>query len=174
MHGANQQTKLIPCTGCGALVPDVDGPTHRYIGASPGCWAIFGEVLAKEYSDYARYTSAHQLTVDAYAAQHPGIPSRQSTQSVAIHLISLHVLLERGLDTAQATNTMRRALKRWEEFVWLEPPESPGWLTILDVIGAQDLAEHQSAVRRWAESVWEAWALHHATVRRWAAFDSQE
>ena len=64
----------IACTGCGALVPDTPGPTHRYIGASPQCWALFGEVLAREYSDF-RYASVHQLTVDSYAAQHPGTPS---------------------------------------------------------------------------------------------------
>ena len=74
-----------PCAGCGALVPVTDGPTHPYIGASPGCWAIYGEVLAREYGEYA-YPPVHRLTVDAYAAQHPGVPSRRSIQSVAIHL----------------------------------------------------------------------------------------
>ena len=24
-----------PCVGCGAPVPDIPGPTHRYLGASP-------------------------------------------------------------------------------------------------------------------------------------------
>jgi hypothetical protein len=32
---------LSPCPGCGALFPDFEGPTHRYIGASAGCWALF-------------------------------------------------------------------------------------------------------------------------------------
>lgn len=172
MDGVIRDTKLIPCSGCGALVPDAGGPTHKYIGASPGCWAIFGEVLAKEYTDFARYAPIHRLTVDVYAAQHPGAPSRQSIQSVAVHLVGLCAVLECGLDFAQATDAIRRALKRREEFVWFDPPAPSDWLTILDVAGAQDLAGHESVVRRWAESVWEAWSPHHATVRRWAEFDS--
>jgi hypothetical protein len=41
-----------PCVGCGAVVPDADGPAHRYFGASPGCWRLYGEVLGREYADY--------------------------------------------------------------------------------------------------------------------------
>jgi Family of unknown function (DUF5946) len=46
---------LVPCLGCGALVPDSDGPgpTHAYMLASPGCWALYGEVSSREYSDLA-------------------------------------------------------------------------------------------------------------------------
>ena len=86
---------LIPCIGCGAPVPDTDGATHRCFGASPGCRAAFGEVLAKEYGEYA-YPGVHGLTVDAYAVQHQGRSSRQTIQSLAIHLVGLYVLLERG------------------------------------------------------------------------------
>src|SRR5438105_15652536 len=57
--------KLVPCVGCGALVPDIGGPTHRYIGASPGCWQAYGELLPTG--------TAHLLVVDVYAAQHPGV-----------------------------------------------------------------------------------------------------
>lgn len=39
------------CFSCGGLYPNVDGPVHKYMDSSPGCWAIYGEVLAKEYSD---------------------------------------------------------------------------------------------------------------------------
>lgn len=87
------EANLRPCVGCGALVPEIEGPTHRYLGAPPGCWAVYGEVLEKEYGDCSRYALNHRLTVDA--AQHPGVPSPQSIQSVAVHLIRLY--LERGL-----------------------------------------------------------------------------
>lgn len=36
------------CVGCGGLFPEMDGPTHRYMESSPGCWAAYGEVLARE------------------------------------------------------------------------------------------------------------------------------
>ena len=32
---------MTSCPGCGALFPPQDGPTHRYIGASAACWALF-------------------------------------------------------------------------------------------------------------------------------------
>jgi hypothetical protein len=155
------------CSGCHALVPDVDGATHPYIGASPGCWAIFGEVLAKEYGEY-HYPAVHRLTVDTYAAQHPGTPARRSIQSVAIHLISLHLLLERDFTSPQATEAIREALQRQARFVWLEPPPTMGSITVLDVRGASDVAEHQRLVWQWARSVWAAWSPHHGTIRKWA------
>ena len=85
----------VPCYGCGALVPDVTWPSHRYVGASPGCWAIYAEVaggglLPPLPSPYGA------LVVDAYMAQHPGVPGPQSTQSVWVHLIALQLVLEGG------------------------------------------------------------------------------
>ena len=162
------EANLRPCVGCGALVPEIEGPTHRYLGASPGCWAVYGEVLEKEYGDYLRYAPVHRLTVDAYAAQHPGVPSPQSIQSVAVHLIRLHLVLERGLRPERANAAMQWTVSRSKGFVWLDPPESLGEITVLDVRDAKDPDEHIERVREWARSVWEAWAPHHETVRRWA------
>lgn len=63
--------KFTHCHSSGALVPDTEGPVHKYLATPPGCWGIYGEVLAREYSDY-RYMSVHQITVDAYAVQQSG------------------------------------------------------------------------------------------------------
>jgi Family of unknown function (DUF5946) len=156
------------CPGCDALVPEVDGPAHPYLGTSPGCWALYGEVLAKEYGDYTGYASIHRLTVDSYAAQHPGVPSSRSIQSVAVHLIRLHLLLERDLPPERANAAILWAVSGSQEFVWLTPPASPGGVTVLDVRRAGNPDEHVERVREWAKSVWEAWSAHHDTVRRWA------
>ena len=158
--------KLRPCVGCGARVPDVEGPTHRYLGASPGCWAIFGEISEREYGDY-RYARVHQLTVDAYCVQHPGVPSAQTIQSVAVHLIGLHLQLERRLRPERVMAARQKAATRKGDFVWLEPPASLGEITVLYVRDAKDPAEHEERVREWARSAWEAWSPHHETVRRW-------
>ena len=83
------------------MVPNQSGPTHRYMESLPGCWAIYGEVLAREYSDLA-YAAVHRLTVDAYAVQHPGQPSPQSIQSVGVHLLRLCLILEHGFSAAAA------------------------------------------------------------------------
>ncbi len=164
----NSDANGIPCLGCGAIVAKSDGPTHAYIGASPGCWAVYGQVLAREYGEFA-YPACHRLTVDAYAAQHPGRPSRRSIRSVAMHLVSLFLVLEEGLASDQATARIRHMLRRPVPFVWLAPPSFNGSLTIVDVAAAGELAEHEHLVGRWAASVWDAWHPHHETVRHWAA-----
>ena len=63
---------MTDCPGCGLELPQRDGPVHPYIGASAACWSLYGEVLTREYGD-ASYRSAHRLTLDAYAVQHPGV-----------------------------------------------------------------------------------------------------
>jgi uncharacterized protein DUF5946 len=103
--------KVRPCVGCGARVPDIEGQTHRYLGASPGCWAIFGEITEKEYSDY-HYGRVNQLTVDAYCVQRSGVPSPQTVQSVAVHLIGLHLQLERGLRPERVIAARQKAASR--------------------------------------------------------------
>ena len=130
---------------------------------------MYGEVLAREYEDYELYAPVHRLTVDAYAAQHPGEPSRLAVQSVAVHLIRLHFQLERDLPHTQASALMLRVSAHAEDsFTWLEPPEPLGAVTVLDVLTAESPADHAERVREWAQSVWEAWRPHHDTVRRWA------
>lgn len=161
--------RLERCPDCGALTPEVAVPVHPYLGASPGCWAIYGEVLNQEYADYVRYLPVHRLCVDAYAAQHPGEPSQQAIASVGVHLIRLHLMLERGLQPENANSAMKWASRRKRTFVWLTPPPSLGERNVLYVRDAQDSAEHMQRVREWARSVWEAWSPHHETVRRWAA-----
>ncbi len=158
----------VRCHGCGAMVPAGDGATHAYIGAAAGCWALYGEVLAREYEDF-RFARHHQLTVDSYATQHPGRPERRAIQSVAVHLIGLHLNLERGLPGYEIPRLLQRAADRSDAYHWLEPPESSGSVTVVDVHAAGDDADaHLAAVRRWAESTWAAWAPHHAQVRAWA------
>ncbi|XOV80998.1 MAG: DUF5946 family protein [Aestuariibacter sp.] len=154
------------CFSCGGAFPNIDGPVHRYMHASPGCWAVYGEVLAREYSDRA-YFDIHRLTVDAYAVQHPGSTDRQSIQSVGVHLIRLCLFLEHGLTANNANDAMLRAGKKKHTFTFLEPPESFGAITAADVHGAKSVEEHKAIVRDWAHSVWEAWSVHHNTIRKW-------
>ena len=132
--------------------------------SSPACWAAYSEVLAREYSDQA-YFQTHRLSVDAYAVQHPGHPNPRTIQSVAVHLVRLYLLLERRLPMERANDAMLRASE--QEFVWLTPPKSLGVVTVADVWKAEALEAHIAAVRRWADSAWQAWSPHHATVQNW-------
>jgi hypothetical protein len=155
------------CPGCGLVVDEFDGPTHPYIGASAACWAVYGEVLALEYGEFA-YPEIHRLTVDAYATQHPGVESRRSTQSVAIHLIAMHLWIEREMGAQEILHAIRASLARNPGFEWLTPPSFEGSLTIADVRGTGTLGEHIARVEAWGRSVWDAWKEHHAVVRQWA------
>lgn len=155
------------CIWCKGRFPATQGTVHRYLESSPGCWAAFGRVLAREYSDQ-QYFGTHRLTVDSYAAQHPGQPSRQSIQSVGVHLVRLCLLIEHGLAPEEANSAMLAAAKRKSEYVWLDPPASLGALTVADVDRCTSVQQHQALVRDWASQMWQVWAPHHATIRRWA------
>jgi Family of unknown function (DUF5946) len=147
-------------------VPHTDGPTHVYMEASPGCWAMYGEVLAREYSNPA-YMAVHRLTVDSYAVQHPGSPSPQTIQSVGIHLLRLFLILERGYSDAAAAKAMPVLSRHKRSFHWLTPPQSLGSKTALDVWRCETAAQHAEAVREWARSAWLAWSPHHEQIRQW-------
>jgi len=157
---------MIECVGCGGLFPDVDGPIHRYMESCAGCWAAFGKILAREYSDPI-YFSVHRLSIDAYAVQHPGKPSRQSIHSVGLHLIRLYLFLEQGLPAEHANYAMLKAAKIKHTFIWLDPPVSLGSLTVADVVKARTTQAHKRVVRAWAQSAWNAWSPHHDIIRTW-------
>lgn len=159
-------TEAAPCPGCGLVRGPDDGPTHASMASSPGCWALFTEVMAREYSDPGRWP-IHALTVDAYGAQHPGAPSSKAARSVGAHLIGLGLVLERGLSPERGARIRTTVLDRLGEgLTWLQPPVAVGGLTIAHVWEAGDVDDHRRRVREWAEDVWRAWGPHHDTVRR--------
>jgi hypothetical protein len=153
------------CPGCGVRLPAIEGPVHRYMHSSPACWHAFGIVLAREYEDRA-YFAVHNLTVDAYAVQHPGDASPQALQSVGLHLMRLHLQLELGVAPAQVLALTREAVKDKGRFARLSRPGFMGDVTVVDVVAARNAAEHGQAVHAWAHAAWQAWAHHHDAVRR--------
>ncbi len=162
------QAVLAPCPGCGALVPESGGPTHAYLGTVPGCWALYGEVLAREYSD-AAYMRVHNLTVDAYSVQHPGRPERRTNRSVHAHLLSLYLRLERKERRETITAAMAKTADLPADALgWLLPPSSLGEITVLDVHAAADAVAHGERVNAWAAAAWRAWEPHHDKIERLA------
>ena len=157
---------LSPCPGCGGLFPDRDGPVHRYMTSSPGCWAAYGEVLAREYSTPA-LMPVHRLSVDAYAVQHPGDGWRPAVQSVGLHLARLLLQLDHGLAGPAANAVMLELGKRKAELPRLQTHRAPA-LTVADVVCARSVPAHLSAVQGWAEAAAEQWAEHRDSIRRWA------
>jgi hypothetical protein len=157
---------VAPCPGCGVVLPEYDGPTHPYIGANAACWALYGELLAYEYGELG-YPECHRLTVDAYAVQHPGHRGHQAIQSLGTHLSGLYLVLERGMDGPQATAFKNRVAAAEPGFKWLNPPGPGSALTVWDVLDMRREMKHCDAIEAWARSVWQAWELHHSTVRNW-------
>lgn len=155
------------CPGCGLSLPLVDGPSHPYIGASPACWAVYGRALERAYSEPA-CREVLQLVVDAYACQHPGEPGRRSAQSVAIHLMTLCLVLERGADPRDGPRLHRRMVAR-PALSWLEPPGDRGGVTVRIVVDAATVPEYVDGAWTWARETWRAWSGHHAAVRSWLA-----
>ena len=150
------------CAGCGLVLDRYDGPLHPYLGASAGCWALFGEVLAREFNNPV-YMPVHGTTVDTYAVQHPGVPERRSIQSVNLHLVRLCLVLEHRVSPEAATRLMTRVDRR-AELPWLEPPKPNGSITVKEIVQAE--ARHSDAVMDWARDVWDSWETHHDHVRR--------
>lgn len=155
------------CPGCGErYLPQELDETHPYIGASPACWAAFGELLAREFGDIA-YGRVHRHTVDVYAVQHPGTDERRQRQSVAVHLVALCHWLELEVPVERLNAITQRLASADRPWPWLEPPVGYP-MTVADVLEARSGVEHGALVRRWGVATWNAWSEHHELVRGWA------
>lgn len=146
------------CDECGALIAP----------ALKSCKSVFEDVCALEYSNPA-FGAVHLLTVDAYTLHHS---AERGPRSNAFHLMRLCLLLEHGHSPAIGKRPPRKRSQAFEEqyrgFPYLAPPQHQGALTIMDVRGALGPDDHARRVRRYAQSVWDAWAIHHAWARQWA------
>jgi hypothetical protein len=156
------------CPGCKASLEPVDGPTHRYIGASPACWHIYTILGAGGYAIVGgdRYGS---LLVDAYAAQHPGVDSPQARQSVAAHLVTLWAILRAGADIEKAIDIRVRAVsvgKRTGGFEWLEPAPESYPLTVAGLISAEPI--DAASIDLYVGGVLGSWMTNHEhAIKRW-------
>ena len=158
--------------GCGAEVPRIDGPTHRYMLSAPGCWALFGELLAGMYGAGSAQ-NLRRRCADAFAVQHPGTPGPQAIQSVAGHLMSLHAQFELGQSPERAHAILEAVVRNEHILRWLTPPASMGRVVVRDVVARTgDLDE---AVHEWARGAWLAWEPSHGQIRDWyeVLLDSQ-
>ena len=73
--------------------------------STESCWSAYGRLLEREYADQEDWNN-HRLTVDAYAVQHPGKECPQSIQSIAVHLISLYLVLEKDVSQNKVTKIL--------------------------------------------------------------------
>ena len=179
-----RHSALSPCPGCGALFPPYDGPTHRYLGASAGCWALFNWSVVSGGTDVTGLIaqsripdslaavpergdalSLDSLWGDAYGVQHHGDNSSQAIQSVAAHLLDLH-----GIITGHTTRpgwALGRAVRTRGVFHKLAPPPLGSALTYRHLFHGGGVVTPVTR-SQYAVSVYEAWmALHRSTVEQW-------
>jgi hypothetical protein len=157
------------CPGCGVELPVEDGPTHPYMLGSAACWRGYGELLAVQYSDPQRMRF-HQVIVDAYAAQHPGDEDPRAVQSVAIHLMTLALFLDRGVDPVHGTQLHKPMVTRPTFHRLQRPDPSPEPMLTFQHVplnGDPDIARERAY--EWARSVWASWEPHQEVVHRWLA-----
>jgi hypothetical protein len=179
-----RNSPLSPCPGCGALFPEHDGPTHRYIGASAGCWALFSWSVANGGTDVTELIEqsripdssvsvpAHNdapliesLWGDAYGVQHHGGNSPQAVQSVAVHLLDLH-----GIISGKTTRpgwAIERALRVRGVFQKLSPPTLGSALTFRHLFPGGGVGTPATR-SQYVVSVYESWmALHRSILEQW-------
>ena len=151
------------CFACGGRFVAVEGPTHKYMLSSPGCWNAYGELLAREYESPVLFGAVHRLTVDAYALQHPGDASdRRARKSVWVHYAALYLSLRKKEDHSRIPAIMQKLTVRTFPALPLAPAQFD--VTLEDVL-ARGKTNHISAVKAWADSAFEAWAeLEDQTV----------
>lgn len=156
---------LETCPDCGVALPRCDGSRHSYLGGSASCWAAYGKLLAREYADPA-YMAVHRQTVDAYCAQHPGLPERRTIQSINVHLAGLCLVIERGSSGVFARGLIAKLTENHQDhFCWLPPPAKLGDVRVTDILAAKNPSVHAQEVQRWAKAVWAAWKPHHPHIR---------
>ena len=141
------------CPECGAPVDGLDA-----------CQKLFDDLGLRAYED-SRYSAMRRLAVDCYACQHDRYIL--SGRSLAAHLTGLAVAFEHQ-DTEDLNERIQGWLSRTRHVEKPEVPRFRGTVTIADVVRAAP-DEYAATVRRWAASVWEAWADHHALAREWIA-----
>lgn len=154
------------CPGCGLTLPVSDWPIDRRTNASPACWQLYMTVVSHELDHLPQLGGLHQLTLDAYGAQHPG--DQVPPIGTAFSLIGLHLALDHRWSGNAVRAAHQHLAKRPTPWPRFTPPATPGALTIGHVAGSPTPEEHAQRVRAWAGSVWEAWSTEHDRVRQWA------
>lgn len=157
------------CFGCLGEFKKIDHltVTHPYIGATPACWQMYTELLAKEFSD-PDYFKAHRITVDSYCSQHIGDQNdRRSRQSANLHLIALYLIFERQANQNEVLTFLKKTteIKRdWRDWPAIVQRKKPHWLTVKDIIKAEDAPSHITLVNEWGRSIWNAYADSHEEI----------
>ncbi len=153
------------CPGCGLKLPQQDGLTDHRVNASPECLRVYAEV-AGFASEHPPLMRLHQLTVDAYGAQHGGgtAPPIRLTYS----LVGLHLAFDHGLTGDEVRAAHQQMGKPDASWPRLSSPDDLDTITVMAVAEAgvmvNSVPGHEAATQRWAGDVWGACKEQHQAV----------
>jgi hypothetical protein len=155
------------CPRCKLVSPSCDIPPKNVLATSNGCWAKYGEILAREYSDPACMV-IHHLTVDAYFAQHVAFePSALAIASQNTHVIALYLNRCKGYDGA-AMRAARAVIAKKAPVLgtWIEPPTDLSATNISELLAVTDAQDHLRLVESWTAAVWKAWEVRAPEIEK--------
>ena len=159
-------TGAASCPGCGLLHEPADLDRPQDLLASGECAQEYAAAASCFYADPG-LVPLRQHVVDAYACQHPLATTRRGVQTTALCLMTLDLVVECGLDVALGSALHQEMVRTRPAFVALPAPDLSATLTYRHLDSAASPQARGRQAREWAESVWQAWAAHHAQVRRW-------
>lgn len=138
----------------------------RATAGAASCDVLRDQLLARDFEQPALYWRSHRMAVDAYCLQHSAYVA--SGKSLAAHLCGLCIAFEHSNDSDK--------LRGIQEWLSTNPqirkpalPQFRGEVTIGHVAGIGDANEFATAVRVWAESVWQAYRDLQPLAREWIA-----
>jgi hypothetical protein len=104
----------------------------------------------------------HQNAVDAFAAQ---LASPQTKPiAVVFGLVGLYLCLEKKFTGRQAQKAHMQLAKRRKTWTMPPLPDARGSIRVGDVLAEPAGPARDAMIRRWCESVWEAYKESHAQV----------
>ncbi len=155
------------CPGCGLRSSEAGVAPDRPVRASAACWGAYAELVGFELEHAGALGRLHQLTVDAYGAQHGD--AEGTSLRTAYSLVGLCLALEHGWTGPEVRELHARMGRRQPWWPLFRPPEVSPVVTVLDVVNAGARAGsvdgHASKVERWVRAVWESWASQSVAIR---------
>lgn len=151
------------CPSCGYTAEAMPGSVEPRFRASAECYAAYQELTAYNLMG-GRRDFIHQHAVDAYAAQHPGPPTKPI--SVWFGLVGLHLALDEARTGREVQLAHMRLAERRRTWAPLKPPADLTGMVVADVVARPADDTRDDALRRWAAEVWHHWTPMHQDIAR--------
>ena len=130
---------------------------------------IFMDKREEQYNELSFYTLSHQdmsfihqHIVDAQGAQ----TADENTKSIRIifSLVGLYLYVERDFTGRQVQQTHMIMAKRKRQWPKIFLPTKRGEIDVSDVMAASPGQDRDKMIRKWCETVWDAYKENRATI----------